>query len=70
MKIKPWHGQMVGILTLESDPFLKFISAKDGGPAFPRINMLEGDLGIRIAEDGRVWICINGVSFIRFKPSL
>ena len=26
------------------------------------------DFGIQIAEDGRVWICINGVSFIRFKP--
>ena len=29
---------------------------------------IKGDLGIQIAEDGRVWICINGVSFIRFKP--
>ena len=27
-----------------------------------------GDFGIQIAEDGRVWICINGVAFIRFKP--
>jgi len=27
-----------------------------------------GDLGIQIAEDGRVWICINGQSHLRFRP--
>lgn len=27
-----------------------------------------GDFGIQIAEDGRVWICIDGIAFIRFKP--
>ena len=27
-----------------------------------------GDLGIQIAKDGRIWICIDGVAFIRFKP--
>jgi streptogramin lyase len=26
------------------------------------------DFGIQISEDGRVWICIDGVAFIRFKP--
>ena len=29
-----------------------------------------GDFGIQIAKDGRVWICIDGVAFIRFKPLL
>lgn len=29
---------------------------------------LEGDFGIQIAEDGRIWICIDGISTIRFKP--
>jgi len=29
---------------------------------------LTGDFGIQIAEDGRVWVCINGVAFLRFKP--
>jgi len=29
----------------------------------------ECDFGIRIGKDGRVWICINGVSIIRFTPS-
>jgi hypothetical protein len=28
-----------------------------------------GDLGIQIAEDGRVWVCIDGLAFIRFKPT-
>ena len=31
--------------------------------------MIEGDFGIQIASDGRVWICVDGVAFIRFKPS-
>jgi len=26
------------------------------------------DIGIQTAEDGRIWICINGEAFIRFKP--
>lgn len=26
------------------------------------------DFGIQIAKDGRVWICINGISFLRFSP--
>ncbi len=28
----------------------------------------ECDFGIQIAGDGRVWICIDGQAFIRFKP--
>jgi len=26
------------------------------------------DFGIQIAEDGRVWICIDGQALIRFRP--
>jgi hypothetical protein len=26
------------------------------------------DFGIQIADDGRVWICVDGEAFIRFKP--
>ncbi len=29
---------------------------------------MEGDLGVQIAPDGRVWLCIDGVAFLRFKP--
>jgi hypothetical protein len=27
-----------------------------------------GDLGIHIAQDGRIWICLEGKAFLRFKP--
>ena len=30
--------------------------------------MLTGDIGVQIAEDGRIWICINGIAFLRFSP--
>jgi len=42
----------------------------------PRISQLvsslqiDGDFGIQIAKDGRVWVCINGVAFLRFKPEI
>ncbi len=36
----------------------------------PKENLINGDLGIQISEDGRVWICINGEAFLRFKPSI
>ena len=26
------------------------------------------DFGIQIAEDGRVWVCIDGIAFLRFSP--
>ena len=35
----------------------------------PESHWMDGDFGIRIASDGRVWVCINGVAFIRFKPT-
>lgn len=25
------------------------------------------DIGIQISSDGRVWVCIDGIAFIRFK---
>lgn len=29
---------------------------------------MSGDFGIQIAKDGRVWVCIDGIAFIRFSP--
>lgn len=29
---------------------------------------MEGDFGVQIAEDGRVWVNVDGVAFLRFKP--
>lgn len=26
------------------------------------------DFGIQISTDGRIWICVNGMAFLRFKP--
>lgn len=34
------------------------------------LNSRHHDLGIQIAKDGRVWVCIDGVAFIRFKPDM
>ena len=30
--------------------------------------MIKGDLGIQVADDGRIWICLNGQALIRFSP--
>ena len=27
------------------------------------------DVGVKVSEDGRVWVCINGISLLRFKPA-
>lgn len=29
----------------------------------------ECDLGIQIAEDGRIWVCVDGQALIRFRPN-
>ena len=34
-----------------------------------RIDMTDCDFGVQVASDGRVWVCINGLAWIRFKPS-
>ena len=26
------------------------------------------DLGVQIARDGRIWLCVDGQAYIRFKP--
>lgn len=31
-------------------------------------DLLNADFGLQISSDGRVWVCINGMAFIRFKP--
>ena len=28
------------------------------------------DFGIQIAKDGRIWICIDGIAYLRFKPEI
>jgi len=54
MKIKPYpEKHMQGIISIEKGL---------------RDQTMEGDFGIQIASDGRVWVCIDGEAFIRFRP--
>jgi sugar lactone lactonase YvrE len=32
------------------------------------LESMKGDFGVQIAKDGRVWVCINGIAFLRFSP--
>ena len=34
------------------------------------MNLMDCDFGIQTSADGRVWICVNGVAFLRFKPGV
>lgn len=36
----------------------------------PKDTVMNGDLGIQIAADGRVWVCIDGIAFLRFNPNI
>ena len=35
---------------------------------FPLSIYKNADLGLAVAPDGRVWVCINGIAFLRFSP--
>ncbi len=55
-RVKPYHEiHQQGFLSLEH---------LDIVPTLPR----DCDLGIMIAEDGWVWICVDGLAFLRFSP--
>jgi hypothetical protein len=28
------------------------------------------DVGLQVAADGRIWLCVNGLAFVRFKPGM
>jgi len=32
-------------------------------------SLKECDFGVQIAEDGRIWVCVDGDAFLRFKPA-
>ncbi|KXH69789.1 MAG: hypothetical protein AM326_01575 [Candidatus Thorarchaeota archaeon SMTZ-45] len=34
----------------------------------PPRRTFDGHVGLKVSEDGRIWVCIDGVSFIRFTP--
>jgi len=55
-KLKPIEEtHMLGYLSIEQ---------------IPTGSIVERDFGIQVAEDGRVWICIDGIAFIRFNPNI
>jgi len=29
---------------------------------------LQGDIGLQVAADGRIWLCVDGIAFVRFSP--
>lgn len=33
-----------------------------------KAGMKEGDIGVQISRDGRIWICVDGQALIRFMP--
>lgn len=49
--------QQEGLISIENSELL-------------RNGISKGYLGIQIAKDGRIWICIDGVAFLRFKPKV
>jgi len=60
-----------GHITLENMPeefYHNYIRGSSGIMGSFNPCIMEGDLGIQVAEDGRVWVCIDGVAFLRFKP--
>ena len=68
MKIKPYEEtHMDGIISLENNPFDNILVPPPN--PFRTQPYITGDFGIQIAEDGRIWICINGISFVRFTPT-
>ena len=40
----------------------------DNMPEELKAGGMKGDLGVQVAKDGRVWVCINGIAFLRFTP--
>lgn len=41
----------------------------DNPELIKRLDLTDCDFGVQISEDGRVWVCVNGIAFLRFKPS-
>lgn len=33
------------------------------------VGLHEGRIGVQIAKDGRIWICVDGMALIRFRPT-
>lgn len=61
MEVPEFH--QTGNLTLENvDLFFVGVSNQITGLREPV------DVGLQVAKDGRIWLCINGIAFLRFSP--
>jgi len=61
-RVKPYPElHQEGIISIEYLP--PELELKEG-------TIIEGDFGIQVASDGRIWICVNGISLIRFRRKL
>lgn len=45
-----------GKLSIENDEIVRTLSLDDC------------IIGVQVSDDGRVWLCVNGVAWVRFKP--
>lgn len=34
------------------------------------IGTTKGVFGIQVVSDGRVWVCVDGIAYLRFRPYL
>jgi hypothetical protein len=66
-KIKPYQTGQSGIISIEN---LELIGNAIGFEIPMTSAAIKGVIGIQIAEDGRIWLCINGIAFIRFSPHI
>jgi hypothetical protein len=57
MKIIPETHQR-GMLTIENWENLLM-----------NVDLMNCDFGLQTHDDGRVWVCLNGIAFLRFKPT-
>ena len=57
-----------GMISIENIPEELAVIVQATDEKFMRTGFIKGDLGVQIAKDGRIWICINGVAFLRFSP--
>jgi hypothetical protein len=37
---------------------------------FQRLDLTDCEFGVQVGADGRVWVCINGMTALRFKPAV
>lgn len=34
-----------------------------------KVNLEDCDVGIQVSWDGRIWLCLDGIAWLRFKPA-